>query len=126
MYPDMSLIPEELREEVLQVAQQYDTKLLHMVCIGESGGDMVRVHVQYPGNIIKVDLNCEMKEENKALIEDLILASIDRAYKKLDAEYKNMLHVLAQEIRDRVNNYLEKHPEIDEKNKKEIDNEFLN
>lgn len=104
---DVGLLPPELQERVLSVARDFDKKLQSTENVGEAGGDMVRVSVKYPGNVTQVKFNCELKDENKALLEDLVVAATERAFKKLDLLYKDMTQQLAKEIKELVAEYID-------------------
>lgn len=65
---------------------------------GEAGAGLVKVTVIYPGKVKAVLINAEFTPENKALIEDLIPAAIDRALESLYNEETEVARDLQEKL----------------------------
>lgn len=121
----LAMIPVELQDKVIKIATEYDSQLLATEYTANSDGNMVSVSVKYPGSVSRVEFNCELKEENKTLLQDLLVTTTERAFKKLDQAYKETTIKLAEDIRILVHEYIKnKEPGLLET--KEDEDDFFN
>tara|TARA_B110000263_G_C15033233_1_gene385054 strand:- start:302 stop:622 length:321 start_codon:yes stop_codon:yes gene_type:complete len=59
--------------------------------VGESGGGMVKVTVSGKKKIVSIDINEELLNEDKEMLEDLVLVATNQALDKVDAISKDKL-----------------------------------
>ena len=69
-----------IKEKVEKIKNELENEKL----VAESGGGMIKVEIDGLGNILRLDIEDNIfKEKDKELIEDLIIAAINRSRDKL-------------------------------------------
>ncbi len=70
----------KIKEKVEKIKNELENEKL----VAESGGGMIKVEIDGLGNILRLDIEDNIfKEKDKELIEDLIIAAINRSREKL-------------------------------------------
>ncbi len=70
----------KIKEKVEKIKNELENEKL----VAESGGGMIKVEIDGLGNILRLDIEDNIfKEKDKELIEDLIIAAINRSRDKL-------------------------------------------
>lgn len=88
---DMSKMMEKVREvqEKMKVAQD---NLVNVTATGESGAGMVKAVVNGKKQIISLEIDNELvKPDDKEMMEDLIIAAVNKALEDVDVKAKEEL-----------------------------------
>ena len=79
--------------KMLKQAQEMQQKMVeakdglkNVIAEGVSGGDAVKVQMNGHFEVIKIDISDEIMKENKAVIEDLIVAATNNAKKEVEGK----------------------------------------
>jgi DNA-binding protein YbaB len=118
------MLPPELQEIVVASAKKFDQKLAAYEGLGSAGGGLVEAIVKYPGTVTKVNINVDLTEFRKELLEDLIVTAVERAFVSMDGYVKDLTKSMANEIKDLVKDYIDTHPK--DKPETDDDDDILN
>ena len=72
-------------QEMQQKMMEAKDGLKNVIAEGVSGGDAVKVQMNGHFEVIKIDISDEILKEDKAVIEDLIVAAMHEAKKNADS-----------------------------------------
>jgi DNA-binding YbaB/EbfC family protein len=76
-------------QEKMKLAQE---SLVHILAAGESGGGMVKAIVNGKKQLISIDIDSALlKQEDKEILQDLIVAAINKAAEEADVIAKETL-----------------------------------
>jgi DNA-binding YbaB/EbfC family protein len=79
-------------KEVQQTMKEAQEKLIHIKASGESGGGMVRAIVNGKKQVIAIDIDpLILKAEDKVLVQDLVVAAVNKASEEADVLAKEEL-----------------------------------
>ena len=78
---------QQMQKKMAQVQSEIDALKIE----GESGSGMVKVVVDGKKNLLSVNLNPDLMQEDKEMLEDLILVAINNAIKEVDAISKEKM-----------------------------------
>ena len=79
-------VSEEWQEKNMENIQESQDKIKKIEVEGISGGDRVKVLLNGDGEMIKLYISPEIMQENKEIVEDLIIAAHGEAKKKLKSK----------------------------------------
>ena len=71
-------------QKMQQKMQEAQQQLSELVVTGESGGGMVRIKMNGRHDATSVKINPSLKDEDTAMLEDLVLAAINDAVRKIE------------------------------------------
>lgn len=80
-------------QERMQKAQQ---ELAEMVVIGEAGAGLVKVEMNGRHDVKSVNINQNLMDEDKEMIEDLVAAAVNDAVRKVEKASKDKIADLTQ------------------------------
>ncbi len=79
-------------KEVQQRMKEAQDNLIHIKVSGESGGGMVRATVNGKKQVIAIDIDpIILKAEDKVLVQDLVVAAVNKASEEADVLAKEEL-----------------------------------
>lgn len=78
-------------QKKMQDAQQ---QLTDMIVTGESGGGLVKVEMNGRHDVKKVNINNNLMDEDKEMIEDLVAAAVNDAVRKIEDASKKAISKL--------------------------------
>ena len=78
---------QEMQKKMADIQSEINT----MEVEGTSGGDMVKALVRGDKKILSLSLNSDILNEDKEMLEDLILVAINQAIEKVDAISKDKM-----------------------------------
>jgi DNA-binding YbaB/EbfC family protein len=81
---------QEVQKQIEDVQNELDDLNIN----GESGGGMVKATVNGKMELLNLNLQAEIFEEDKDLIEDLIIAAINNAMSKAQEESQNRMNAV--------------------------------
>ena len=73
-------------QEMQQKMMDAKDNLKNITAEGVSGGGVVKATINGQSEVIKLDINDEILKEDKAVLEDLIVAAINNAKKEVDGK----------------------------------------
>ena len=73
-------------QEMQQKMMEAKDGLKNLIAEGGSGGDAVKVQMNGHFEVIKIDISDEILKEDKAVIEDLIVAATNNAKKEVEGK----------------------------------------
>ena len=73
-------------QEMQQKMMEAKDGLKNVIAEGVSGGDAVKVQMNGHFEVIKIDISDEILKEDKAVIEDLIVAATNNAKKEVEGK----------------------------------------
>ncbi len=73
-------------QEMQQKMMDAKDNLKNITAEGVSGGGAVKATINGQSEVIKLDINDEILKEDKAVLEDLIVAAINNAKKEVDGK----------------------------------------
>ena len=73
-------------QEMQQKMMEAKDGLKNLIAEGVSGGDAVKVQMNGHFEVIKIDISDEILKEDKAVIEDLIVAATNNAKKEVEGK----------------------------------------
>ncbi len=71
---------QQMQKKMAQIQSEIDALEIK----GESGGGMVEVFVSGKKTLISIDIHSDLMNEDKEMLEDLILVAINNAIKEVD------------------------------------------
>ena len=78
---------QQMQKKMTQIQSEIDALKIE----GESGGGMVKVVVDGKKNLLSVNLSPDLMQEDKEMLEDLILVAINNAIKEVDTISKEKM-----------------------------------
>ena len=81
---------QQMQKKMAEIQEELES----MEVVGESGGGMVKIIVSGKKKIVSIDINEELLNEDKEMLEDLVLVATNQALDKVDAISKDKLSVL--------------------------------
>jgi len=78
---------QEMQKKMADVQSEIDS----MEIEGSSGGDMVKTVVNGKKRVLSLNINPDILNEDKEMLEDLILVAINQAIEKVDAISKDKM-----------------------------------
>lgn len=79
-------------QEMQKKMQKVQEDLANSVYEAESGGGMVKVTISGDGNVKNINIDPSLlKEDEKEIVEDLLVAALNQAKKKADDESANSM-----------------------------------
>ncbi|HPM32882.1 MAG TPA: YbaB/EbfC family nucleoid-associated protein [Chryseolinea sp.] len=82
---DMMKMMGKMKEVQARVKEAQDN-VVKLRAIGESGGGMVKVTVNGKKNLIALDIDHSLlKAEDKTILEDLVIAAVNKAVEEVDS-----------------------------------------
>ncbi|MBN2689580.1 MAG: YbaB/EbfC family nucleoid-associated protein [Gammaproteobacteria bacterium] len=92
-------------QEIMQKAKEMQSRMKHVddelskiEVTGESGAGMIKITMSCKHDASNIDISDTAMQENKEILQDLILAAINDANRKIAAATKNRLSDLSQEL----------------------------
>ena len=86
-FTDMLSKAQEMQKKMADIQSEINT----MEVEGTSGGDMVKALVRGDKKILSLNLNSDILNEDKEMLEDLILVAINQAIEKVDSISKDKM-----------------------------------
>tara|TARA_B110000116_G_C16682744_1_gene511485 strand:+ start:286 stop:606 length:321 start_codon:yes stop_codon:yes gene_type:complete len=78
---------QQMQKKMAEIQEELES----IEVVGESGGGMVKVIVSGKKKIVSIDINEELLNEDKEMLEDLVLVATNQALDKVDAISKDKL-----------------------------------
>ena len=78
---------QQMQKKMTQIQSEIDALKIE----GESGGGMVKVVVEGKKSLLSVNLSPDLMQEDKEMLEDLILVAINNAIKEVDTISKEKM-----------------------------------
>ena len=78
---------QQMQKKMTQIQSEIDALKIE----GESGGGMVKVVVDGKKSLLSVNLSPDLMQEDKEMLEDLILVAINNAIKEVDTISKEKM-----------------------------------
>tara|TARA_Y100000996_G_C22518719_1_gene641521 strand:+ start:38 stop:355 length:318 start_codon:yes stop_codon:yes gene_type:complete len=78
---------QQMQKKMTQIQSEIDALKIE----GESGGGMVKVVVDGKKNLLSINLSPDLMQEDKEMLEDLILVAINNAIKEVDTISKEKM-----------------------------------
>ena len=79
-------------QDVQKKIEQVQNQLSDMIIESESGGGMVRVKVNGKQEVLELDIDQTTLEEDKEVIEDLIVSALNKALSKAQADSQEKMN----------------------------------
>lgn len=85
----------QLMKQAQQMQEKMQQELAEMVVSASVGGNMVRVEMNGHKNLVSVKIDPEVIDpEDSSMLEDLILAAVNEASRRVDEEVQGRLGTL--------------------------------
>ena len=101
----LSKVPIEIRDDLVKAIQQQKQELDKLEATGETGAGMVKITVDCENQIKKVEINCELTEENKQLIESLIPPAHTLASQEMSRMFKDATNQAITKVTQLFDNF---------------------
>ena len=79
-------------QDVQKKIEQVQNQLSDMIIESESGGGMVKVKVNGKQEVLEIDIDQTTLEEDKEVIEDLIVSALNKALSKAQADSQEKMN----------------------------------
>ncbi len=79
-------------QDVQKKIEQVQNQLSDMIIESESGGGMVKVKVNGKQEVLELDIDQTTLEEDKEVIEDLIVSALNKALSKAQADSQEKMN----------------------------------
>ena len=79
-------------QEMQHKIEEAQDQLSDMVIEADSGGGMVSVKVNGKQEILELDIDKEAMEEEKEILEDLIISAVNKGLSKAQSESQNKMN----------------------------------
>ena len=88
---DMSKMMEKVQEMQAKMKEAQD-KLVHITATGESGAGLVRAVVNGKKQVVSLEIDNDLvKPEDKEMMQDLIVAAVNKALEEIEVKSKDEL-----------------------------------
>jgi len=81
-------------QKMQQRMQEAQTQLGQLIVVGESGGGMVKIEMTGRHDATKAKINPSLMEEDVEMLEDLVVAAINDAVRKVEKASKEKISKL--------------------------------
>lgn len=81
-------------QEMQQKLQDAQKSLLDLTVIGEAGAGAVRVHMKGNHDVTKVEIDEDLLEDEKDMLEDIIASAINDAVRKVERASRDQMQKL--------------------------------
>ena len=78
---------QQMQKKMAEIQEELESMEIEI----ESGGGMIKVKINGKKQIVSIDINKEVLNEDKDMVEDLVLVAINQALDKVDSISKEKL-----------------------------------
>ena len=95
----IGLLPEACQHEIREAYKDSRKRMAKLIVIGTSAGDLVKLHLNEGGKIIKADIEpCVFDSSSTDLLSSLIVVAYEDGVRRLRAEVKNIMDFMEERV----------------------------